>query len=66
MRKQNLIIGAVIIILLSAGVMFGADFSHKTKISSPKCKKTCQQKGQGKQDAPASSFFIFDSYPAVL
>lgn len=63
MRKQFLIIGAVLLVAVTAWVFLFAAPVNKTKIASPKCSKTCETKPA---TTPQTGFFIFDSFSGNL
>lgn len=63
MRRQFLVIGAVLLIAASVWILLSA--TPVRKQVSPKCSKTCQTKTQS-TTVPQTGFFIFDSFSGIL
>jgi hypothetical protein len=63
MRKQTFVIGAILILAISAWAFLLAAPVNNKKIASPKCTKTCQNKAI---TYPQTGFFIFDSFSGNL
>ncbi len=63
MRKQTLIIGSFIAIIISVTLFLPAGNSHKPASAGKTCSKTCQQKATPN---PQTGFFIFDSFSGSL
>jgi hypothetical protein len=63
MRKQFLIIAAILLTAVSACVLLFATpvYQGKTAKTVPECSKTCECK-----PAPQTGFFIFDSFSGNL
>lgn len=63
MKKQFMVLGAVILVAVSAGVFLAATPADNQKNASPKCTKTCESKPV---TTPQTGFFIFDSFSGNL
>nr|WP_294903827.1 hypothetical protein [uncultured Lacibacter sp.] len=67
MKKQIILLGAVVLIAVSAWALLTVTPAKKpaASTSSPKCSKTCQEKPAA-NNAPQTGFFIFDSFSGTL
>ena len=64
MRKQVLILAALAILGIAAGLSLSNDSkSTAARPISPKCAKNCVK---AKKQAPTTGFFIVDSYQGIL
>jgi hypothetical protein len=64
MKKQMILLGAVVIVTVSAWALFAVTPAKKSA-TSPKCSKTCEDK-PAPNSAPQTGFFIFDSFSGSL
>lgn len=63
MRKQVLILAALAILSVAAGLSFTNNKGTAAQPSSPKCAKNCIK---AKKKVPVTGFFIMDSYQGIL
>lgn len=64
MRKQVLILAALVILGVAAGLSFTNNSKETAELPiSPKCAKNCEK---AKKKAPSTGFFIVDSYQGIL
>jgi peptidoglycan hydrolase CwlO-like protein len=65
MKKQIILLGAVVLVTVSAWALLTITPAKKSAATSPKCSKTCQEK-PAPNNAPQTGFFIFDSFSGTL
>ncbi len=65
MKKQIILLGAVVVVTVSAWALLTVTPGKKSAAASPKCSKTCEEK-PAPNSAPQTGFFIFDSFSGSL